>query len=106
MAVAPITTQESSAPSRRNDATPRRRGRPGTRRTPRGQDGNPPGNPPIVTVYFHTDGELHHAWCGQPLEFHGTRAGLEIDFFCLYCVEHVTLPNSILPRIPVGPPLV
>ena len=105
MAVARITTQESEAPVRR-EAIPRRRGRPAKRRTPRGQEGNPPQNPPIVTVYFHTDGELHHAWCRQALEFRGMHAGLEIDFFCLHCVEHVTLPSSILSRIPVGPPRV
>jgi hypothetical protein len=29
-----------------------------------------------------------------------------MDFFCIRCVEHVTVPNTILPRIPVGPPLV
>ena len=105
MAVAPITIQESAAPVRREAtraavAVPpraaRRAARTGT-----------PETPPIVTVYFHTDGELHHhAWCGQALEFHGTRAELEMDFFCLHCVEHVTLPNAILSRIPVGPPLV
>jgi hypothetical protein len=103
MAVAPITTPEHAAPIRQ---PVRRRTRLGGRRGPRAEDGNPRENPPIVTVYFHTDGELHHGWCGQPLEFHGTRAGLEMDFFCIHCVEHVTLPNAILPRIPVGPPLV
>jgi hypothetical protein len=85
---------------------PPRRTRLGGRRGPRAEDGNPRENPPIVTVYFHTDGELHHGWCGHPLEFHGTRAEIEMDFFCIRCVEHVTLPNAILPRIPVGPPLV
>jgi hypothetical protein len=29
-----------------------------------------------------------------------------MDFFCSHCVEHVTWPNAVLPRIPVGPPLV
>jgi hypothetical protein len=105
MAVAPITTPEQAVSARR--ATPaRRRTRLGGRRGPRAEDGNPRENPPIVTVYFHTDGELHHGWCGHPLEFHGTRAGLEMDFFCIHCVEHVTLPNAVLPRIPIGPPLV
>jgi hypothetical protein len=103
MAVAPITTPDQAAPVRQ---PVRRRTRLGGRRGPRAEDGNPRENPPIVTVYFHTDGELHHGWCGHPLEFHGTRAGLEMDFFCIHCVEHVTLPNTILPRIPVGPPLV
>jgi hypothetical protein len=105
MAVAPITTPEQAVPVRRTTPV-RRRTRLGGRRGPRAEDGNPRENPPIVTVYFHTDGELHHGWCGHPLEFHGTRAELEMDFFCIRCVEHVTLPNAILPRIPVGPPLV
>ena len=103
MAVAPITTPEQEAPVRR--APVRRRTRLGGRRGPRAEDGNPREIPPIVAVYFHTDGELHHGWCGHPLEFHGTRAGLEMDFFCIHCVEHVTVPNTILPRIPIGPPL-
>ena len=76
MAVAPITTPEQEAPVRR--APVRRRTRLGGRRGPRAEDGNPREIPPIVAVYFHTDGELHHGWCGHPLEFHGTRAGQEL----------------------------
>ncbi len=59
---------------------------------------------PIVTVYLSPDGLFHHAWCHQPLEYHGRRARLEVDFFCLRCVEHVALPESVLPRIPVRVP--
>ena len=59
---------------------------------------------PIVTVYQAPDGLFHHAWCHQPLEYHGRRARLEVDFFCLRCVEHVALPESVLPRIPVRVP--
>jgi hypothetical protein len=59
--------------------------------------------PAIVSVFFHTDGTICHSWCGRPLEFHGSRGGLELDFFCTRCVEHVTLPQSVLSRIPVGP---
>jgi hypothetical protein len=59
---------------------------------------------PIVTVYQAPDGLFHHAWCHQTLEYHGRRARLEVDFFCLRCVEHVALPESVLPRIPVRVP--
>lgn len=60
---------------------------------------------PIVTVYRVPGGLFHHAWCHQPLEYHGRRAALEVDFYCLRCVEHVTLPEIVLPRIPVRAPL-
>lgn len=56
---------------------------------------------PIVTVFRTPNGQIHHAWCHQPLEFHGRRAALEVDFYCLRCIEHLTLPESVLPRIPV-----
>lgn len=56
---------------------------------------------PIVTVFQTPDGAIHHSWCHQRLEFHGRRAAIEVDFYCLRCMEHVTLPESILPRIPV-----
>ena len=59
---------------------------------------------PIVTVYQAPDGLFHHAWCHQPLEYHGRRARLEVDFFCLRCVEHVALPETVLARIPVRVP--
>jgi hypothetical protein len=59
---------------------------------------------PIVTVYQAPDGLFHHTWCHQPLEYHGRRARLEVDFFCLRCVEHVALPESVLARIPVRVP--
>lgn len=55
--------------------------------------------PPITTV-FVTDGRLHHSWCKQPLDYQGTRAGLELDFYCYRCIEHVTLPETVLSRIP------
>ncbi len=57
--------------------------------------------PAIVSVFFHTDGTICHSWCGRPLEFHGSRGGLELDFFCTRCIEHVTLPQSVLSRVPV-----
>lgn len=57
--------------------------------------------PPIVTVFRLHDGGLHHAWCKQPLQFQGRRAGLELDFYCIRCLEHVTLPEQVLERVPV-----
>ena len=56
---------------------------------------------PIVTVFATPDGQIHHSWCHQPLEYHGRRAALEVDLYCLRCLEHVTLPESVLGRIPV-----
>ncbi|MFI5325853.1 MAG: hypothetical protein ACHQ7H_06435, partial [Candidatus Rokuibacteriota bacterium] len=35
----------------------------------------------------------------QPLEFQGRRAQLELDFYCLRCMEHVALPQFALSRI-------
>ena len=59
--------------------------------------------PPIVTVFRSADGRLFHAWCRHPLEFQGRRAGLELDFYCHHCVEHVPLPECVMSRIPLGP---
>lgn len=58
--------------------------------------------PPIVTVFRGPDG-IYHARCGRRIEFRGSRGGMEFDFYCLSCREHVTLPEAVLPRIPVGP---
>jgi hypothetical protein len=60
-----------------------------------------PTAPPMVMVFWTRDGRISHARCGQPLEFQGRRAGLELDFYCQRCVEHVTLPECILSRIPL-----
>jgi len=56
---------------------------------------------PIVTVFRTPDGEVRHGRCHQTLEYHGRRAELELDFYCLRCTEHVTLPELVFPRIPV-----
>ena len=56
---------------------------------------------PIVTVFRTPEGQVHHGRCHQMLEFHGRRAQLELDFYCLRCTEHVTLPELVFPRIPV-----
>lgn len=58
--------------------------------------------PPIVTVFRGPDG-IYHARCRRRIEFRGSRGGLEFDFYCLGCREHVTLPEAVLPRIPAGP---
>jgi hypothetical protein len=60
------------------------------------------GAPPIVTVFRGPDG-IHHARCGRRIEFRGSRGGVEFDFYCLSCREHVTLPDAVLARIPDGP---
>lgn len=54
---------------------------------------------PLASVYASHDGELYHAICKQPLEFQGRRAQLELDFYCLRCMEHVALPQFVLSRI-------
>jgi hypothetical protein len=58
-------------------------------------------SPPIVTVFRRPEGGIFHAWCQQPLQFQGQRARLELDFYCFRCMEHVALPEQVLPRIPV-----
>lgn len=58
-------------------------------------------NAPIVTVFRTPDGQVRHGRCHQTLEYHGRRAELELDFYCLRCTEHVTLPELVFPRIPV-----
>jgi hypothetical protein len=59
--------------------------------------------PPVVTVYIGEAG-IHHARCGQRIEFRGSRMGLELEFYCRVCHEHITLPDHVLPRIPSAPP--
>src|SRR5262249_17610983 len=60
-----------------------------------------PTAPPLVMVFRARDGRIGHARCGWPLQYHGRRAGLELDFYCQGCVEHVTLPECVLSRIPL-----
>ena len=59
-----------------------------------------PATLPIVTVCRDADGRLFHTWCDRPLDFQGRRAGLELDFYCSHCVEHVTVPECVLLRVP------
>jgi hypothetical protein len=59
--------------------------------------------PRIVSVYRSAvSGELHHARCARELSFIGIRGGIEVDFYCLGCREHITLPGAALARVPVG----
>lgn len=53
-------------------------------------------------VYMGSDGAICHSPCWQPLEYHTVRGGLEVDFYCPGCVEHVTLPLRSLPSIPMS----
>ena len=53
-------------------------------------------------AYMGSDGTVSHARCGQPLEFHGTRGSVAVDFFCLDCQEHVTLPLRRLLSLEMG----
>jgi hypothetical protein len=57
--------------------------------------------PAISTVYLNDDG-LHHARCGEVLAFLRRRQGLELDFHCRVCHEHIALTEYALNRIPVG----
>ena len=56
----------------------------------------------VMTVYMAMDGGLHHTRCNRRLSFHGKRAELELDFYCLACAESVTIPFCILERIPIA----
>jgi hypothetical protein len=59
--------------------------------------------PRIVSVYRGAAaGEFRHARCSRELVFVGVRGGIEIDFYCLGCREHITLPEAALARVPVG----
>jgi hypothetical protein len=55
--------------------------------------------PPVATVYRSTDGALHHTRCASRMDFMGGRAGLELDFYCLTCCEHVTVTPYVLTRL-------
>jgi hypothetical protein len=64
---------------------------------------SPRSMPRIVSVYRSAvTGEVHHARCARELSFIGIRGGIEVDFYCLPCREHLTLPGAALARVPVG----
>lgn len=59
--------------------------------------------PRIATVYRGAAaGEFRHSRCSSEMIFVGVRGGVEIDFYCLSCREHVTLTEAALARVPVG----
>jgi hypothetical protein len=58
--------------------------------------------PPVVTVFRGPQGGLHHTRCRQRIDYRGTRGGLELDFYCVTCREHVTLPEGVLRRVPTA----
>lgn len=58
-------------------------------------------SPAITTVYLSDDG-LHHTRCGEALAFLRRRQGLELDFHCRACHEHISLTEYALNRIPIG----
>jgi len=55
-----------------------------------------------IGVFMGSDGAICHASCWRPLEYHGVRGSLQVDFFCPGCVEHVSLPMRRLPGIPMS----
>jgi hypothetical protein len=59
---------------------------------------------PVVTTVYLTDEGLRHARCGEVLAFVRRRQGLELDFHCRACHEHIALTEYALKRIPVGGP--
>ena len=56
--------------------------------------------PPVATVHRAPDGSLHHTRCARRLEFMGGRAGIELDFYCYACCEHITLNPYVVMRLP------
>lgn len=59
--------------------------------------------PKIVTVFRDIEGDIHHRHCGRVIEFVGVRGGIEFDFYCRACHEHITLSDSSIERMPLGP---
>jgi hypothetical protein len=57
-----------------------------------------------VAAFMGSDGTVSHARCGQPLEFHGKRGSVAVDFFCLDCREHVVAAASPAARPRDGHP--
>jgi hypothetical protein len=55
---------------------------------------------PLAIAFYSPDGGICHARCNRPLVSLGRRGRIEMDFYCEQCVEHVTLPECILSRLP------
>jgi hypothetical protein len=58
----------------------------------------------VERIFMGSDGTVWHARCEQPLEYHGTRGGLLVDFFCPDCQEHLSLPLRRLPSLDMNRP--
>ena len=84
MPITPTRSRRASASRRRSAHSP---------------ESPPAAPPPVRTVYIGSDGTIYHARCGQPAEYLRTRGGLELDFYCLTCVEHITLAVHALPQV-------
>ena len=54
---------------------------------------------PRVTTAFLSEGRIHHARCRGAIDFRGSRGGIELDFYCRTCREHVTLPEHAVARL-------
>jgi hypothetical protein len=52
-----------------------------------------------TTVHRAPDGSLHHSRCARRMEFMGGRAGIELDFYCYTCCEHITLNPYVVMRL-------
>jgi len=53
----------------------------------------------VAAAFMGSDGTVWHSRCEQPLEYHGTRDGLIVDFFCAGCQEHISLPLRGMPSL-------
>jgi hypothetical protein len=58
----------------------------------------------LAAAFMGSDGTVWHSRCDQPLEYHGTRGGLMVDFFCPDCQAHVSLPLRRLPSLDMDRP--
>lgn len=57
--------------------------------------------PAVSTVHLTGEG-LRHTRCGEALAFLRRRHGLELDFHCRVCHEHISLTEYALGRIPTS----
>ena len=57
---------------------------------------------PVMSVYRAMDGMIHHARCHRRMTYQGaTAGGLELQFHCAACHEHVVLPELVASGLPV-----
>lgn len=103
LAVQQSTGAHAAGASRAGRGHARMLGGNAARRAPLARPASP-AEPPLVMVFRSRDGRISHARCGHSLEFQGHRARIELDFYCRHCLEHVTVPDCVLPLIPFGEP--